>query len=494
MYCPNCGNPSPGEAAFCGECGAPLPSTPPGPVSAGSAPVAPPEDTLISPVRTPVTPGPSAAPASVSPPAPPPPPQAFPTPPYTGHSTSGAGGPSGSRRGLWIVIAVLAVFVVAAAAVLAVVLLRGGDTNEAQVTTTTTAKSVVSSTTTSVVPTTTLQPTTTTAAVAGAPGDSPGKWAEVQVPGAPATVQSVSLSDTALIMESGSESPSKISAFVMSGSQSVDLPVKSQQAGASDIDGDLVVWWEGNYDDSTSSFTDQHVYAYRLPNGPEVEVAGPDLKPSYPQVAGGRVTWTESTPLESNPEEYYRVPVYGVRVNEDGSPAGAPDELVPSAIAYVAGDSGWTYSLADGFLAWEQAQADAGIGAGTHVLTFGNVQSSSLGENAWRPSISGNVVVYWSEGLKALNMVSRRTWDVDGNGDFPATAPTFVAYFRPLQNGDTTAYEVVVRGLDNGTEQVLGQVSNPPWLSSAPIAVSANHVAYVSDDGKAHLFEWQAGK
>jgi preprotein translocase subunit SecG len=392
-------------------------------------------------------------------------------------------------------VGVLAVLVVAAAVVAAVLLLRGDGTNVAA-STTTAPQIVSSSTSTTVLPTTTttvLSTTTTTTAVAAAPGDSPGEWVEVPVPSVPVTVQYASLSDNALLLETGDETSSKIYAYMLGSSSLIELPVKSPQAGATDIDGDLAVWWEGTYDDSTSSYSDQHIYTYRLPDGPVTEVAGPDRNPSYPQIAGGRVTWVQSTPLDSDPEEFSRMPIYGVRVNADGSPAGDPDELVPSAIANVVGDSGWTYSLTPSYLVWEQAQADSGLDAGSHVLTLGDAQTSSLGGDAWRPSASGNVVVYASEGLKAKDLSSQRVWNVDAAGDFPSTAPTFVAYFRPIQKGDTTAYEVVARGLDGGKEQVLGQVSNPPWLW-APVVASANHVAYVSDDGKPHLFEWQPGE
>ncbi len=383
--------------------------------------------------------------------------------------------------------------VLAAAAVVAILLLRGNDTLTA-VSTTTTAQIVSSSTTTTVLSTTTTHSTTTTTtAVASAPGDSPGKWVEIPVPNVPATVQYASLSDSALLLETGGETSSKIYAYMLGSSSLIELPVKSPQAGATDIDGDLAVWWEGTYDDSNGSYADQHIYAYRLPDGPEVEVAGADRNPSYPQIAGSRVTWVQSTPLESDPEEFSRMPIYGVRVNADGSPDGEPDELVPSAIASVVGDSGWTYSLTQSYLVWEQAQADSGFDAGSHVLTFGDAQTLSLGGDAWRPSASGNVVVYASQGLKAVDLASQRVWNVDAGGDFPSTAPTFVGYFRSIQNGDATAYEVVARGLDSGKEQVLGQVSNPPWLW-APVVTSADHVAYISDDGKPHLFEWQAGE
>jgi len=160
-------------------------------------------------------------------------------------------------------------------------------------------------------------------------------------------------------------------------------------------------------------------------------VAGPDRNPSYPQIAGGRVTWVQSTPLDSDPEEFSRMPIYGVRVNADGSPAGDPDELVSSAIANVVGDSGWTYSLTPSYLVWEQAQADSGFDAGSHVLTLGDAQTSSLGGDAWRPSASGDVVVYASGGLKAKDLSSQRVWNVDAAGDFPRPRPRSSAISAP---------------------------------------------------------------
>jgi len=155
-------------------------------------------------------------------------------PPNHPGQTPGGPGPSGSRRGLWIAVGVLAVLVVVAAVVAAVLLLRGDGTNVAA-STTTTAQIVASSTTTTVLPTTTAtvpSTTTTTTAVAAAPGDSPGKWVEVPVPSVPVTVQYASLSDSALLLETGDETSSKIYAYMLGSSSLIELPVKSPQAGA----------------------------------------------------------------------------------------------------------------------------------------------------------------------------------------------------------------------------------------------------------------------
>jgi len=122
-------------------------------------------------------------------------------------------------------VGVLAVLVVAAAVVAAVLLLARGRHQTwrfhyyaPQI--------VSSSTSTTVLPTTTttvLSTTTTTTAVAAAPGDSPGEWVEVPVPSVPVTVQYASLSDNALLLETGDETSSKIYAYMLGSSSLIEL-------------------------------------------------------------------------------------------------------------------------------------------------------------------------------------------------------------------------------------------------------------------------------
>lgn len=336
-----------------------------------------------------------------------------------------------------------------------------------------------------------LAPTTTTSAAeaapsAAAPGDSPGEWVEVALPGALAA-GSLSVSEEALIVETSTEDLAQIHAYLFASGEILELPVEASAAGGSDIDGQLAVWWEAAFDEASSSWRDERVYAYQLPGGPKVEVAGLGGAASFPQVRGDFVTWVEPVPWEANPEEFRRVPIFGVRVDEGGKAVGSPQELVPSAVAFILGDSTWTYSLGAKHLAWEQATAAGGLQPGSYLLDLQTREVSPVGTDAWRPSLGDASLAFWSDGVQVLDLESARARVFDPEGDFPVAAPTFVAYFRGAEEG----FEVVVRGLQGQHEQVLAVQLTPPWLS-APIAVSATRVAYVDDDGHPRLFEWHA--
>ena len=128
---------------------------------------------------------------------------------------------------------------------------------------------------------------------------------------------------------------------------------------------------------------------------------------------------------------------------------------------------------------------------GTHVLDLATTQSSSLGTSAWRPSVAGDVVTFWSDGLKAYDAASSSIRTIDAAGDFPAAGPTFVAYFRPAPEAPSS-YQIVARGYEGKKEQVLSDQAGPPWLSM-PIAVSATHIAFVADyHSILRLFEWRS--
>jgi hypothetical protein len=311
------------------------------------------------------------------------------------------------------------------------------------------------------------------------------------IPDAPSQVFSVAVSNDALLIQAPSGSGYTLYAHSFLSGTTVELPVGSNDVGGIDLDKNTAVWWEGTYDDATGSYVDQHIYSYAIPEGPKVEVAGGDANVGYPQIAGIWETWVVGSPWEVNPEEYWRMPIFGSFVPVSPGSANEPQELVPSAIAPILGDASWTYSLGETFLAWEQGAAVDNFGVGSYVLDLMNpgIEPLSLGGNAWRPSISLDNVVYWDEGLKLLNLTSGETIDVDPRGDFPTAAPTYVAYFRSVETGDANPYEIVARGLTGAHEQVLGRQADPPWLSSA-VAASGQYVAFVAGEVM-HVFEWR---
>jgi hypothetical protein len=502
MYCSACGEQLPDDTRFCRSCGASvgLPVVPP-----FGTPVAPPTEPAASAgaptahateVRMAATQV-MATQLMASPPAVPPPPAGFPAG-YGGgaggYPPSGTGQPGGRKRwGMWIAIAAAAVVVIAVAITVPLVLARGGD---GQVTETTTVTSTSTTSVAEVTSTTENTPSssstsTSTTVAAGPPGDSAGEWVEMTIPGAPSQVVAVAVCNDGLVMETQAGSSMKLYAHSFISGNTVELPVGTGDIGGIDVDKNTAVWWEGTYDDASGSYTDQHIYSYAFPEGPKIEVAGGDKNVGYPQIADIWVTWVEGTPWDVNPEEYWRMPIFGAFVSLGSGSANEPQELVPSAIASIMGDASWSYSLDKTYLAWEQAAAVGGLDTGSYILDLMNPTSEpmSLGTSAWRPSVSGDNVVYWEDGLKLLNLASSDKQDVDAQGDFPTAAPTFIAYFRPVEGGDSTRYDIVARGLTGGHEQVLAQQNDPPWLSQA-ISACGQHVAFVANE-TLHVFEWK---
>ncbi len=420
---------------------------------------------------------------------PPPPPPPGPLPEYSSPP------PPRNQKRVWIALAIVAAVLVALA--IAVPLVLGGRGGQDEVVESTTTSSTAA-------PSTTAKPqkTTTTSeemssttsstvpVVPGLPGDSDGEWVEAQVPDVMALGVAAALSDEALVVQVQTESGPGIRAHLFATKETFELPVGDGDAGGIDVDGDTVVWWEGSYDETTFSYVEQHIYAYRLPDGPKIDIAGGETNVGYPQIAGSWLTWSEGRPWDEQPDEYWLVPVFGSLLDSESRPVGEPTSLVPSAVTYIIGDAGWTYSLSQDFLAWEQGADLDGFGAGTHVLDMGTLQTQPVGSGAWRPSLSGDILVFWDNGLTALDLTSGERWQIDAGGDFAAAAPTFAAYFRPNE-GAAGRYEIAARGYGGAYEQVLApQTAASPWLS-APIAVSSTRIAFPDGDS-VRLFEWRA--
>lgn len=410
-----------------------------------------------------------------------------------GYPPAGTGQPGGGKRwGMWIAIAAVAVVVIAVAITVPLVLARGGDKDvtESTVTSTSTTSTTEVTSTTETTPSSSSTSTSTTAQ-AGPPGDSAGEWVEMSIPGAPSQVVAVAVCNDGVVMRVQAGSGHELYAHSFISGNTVELPVGSGEVWWIDVDKNVAVWSESLYDEATGSITDQHIYSYAFPDGPRVEVAGGGKNVSYPQIAGIWVTWIESSPWDVNPDEYSRVPIFGSFVSVGSGSANEPQELAPSAIASIIGDAFWTYSLGETYLAWEQAAAVGGLDTGSYIIDLMNPTSEpvSLGANVWRPSVSGDNVVYFEDGLKLLDLASGDKRDIDASGDFPTAAPTFVTYFRPLPSGDSGSYEIVARGLTGEHEQVLAKQNDPPWLSPS-ISACGQHVAFVANE-TLHVFEWK---
>ena len=510
MFCSNCGGQIADGARFCAACGSPAATLDnvPAEGSADATLGLPPttaKPAMPIPPPSPVASAPPPPPFASAPPAPPPPPGPAITPPGPAGAPAGgayrAGGyggygapppPKKSRTGLWIGLAAAAVIIIAAAVALPLLLL--GDHEDATTTTVTSVPSTTTTrgsetTTTSSASSTTTTASTTTTTVTGAPGDSAGRWAEVDVPVGPEGAYVAVVSDEALLLHTQQGDAFALYAYLFESGTLIELPIEASEFWGADLDGSLAVWWEGDYDQETWESYNEHIYAFRLPDGPKIEIVGGDRHMSYPQVAGSWVTWTEGEPWDMNPEEYWLQHIYAVEVDSGGRPVGEPTEVVSSAPAFALGDSTWVYSLSSTHLAWENAAAHNQFDAGTYVMDLATLEPQKVGGEAWRPSVAGSTVVYWENGLKAADLLTGQVQEIDRSGDFPSAAPTFAAYFRSVESANDIGYEIVTRGHSGGHEQVLGRQSEPPWLSPF-IGVSDTRVAFVAD-GVLRVFEWQ---
>jgi len=262
-------------------------------------------------------------------------------------------------------------------------------------------------------------------------------------------------------------------------------------AGSPTLDGSLLAWWEGSYDDTSYEFVDMVIYAKRLPGGDKVEVVPYDRAPSYPQMSNGYVTWIQGSPESgSEDSEVWQYPIYGVPVDASGVPQGEPDLLTGAPRGYVIGDATWSYSFSGTWLAWEQQQDAEGLSVGVQLMDLRSGEMRQLGgEGSGRPSISDNVAVFRADSLQALDLEQDRQATIDPSGDWPVITPDFVVYLRPTE-GDDPGWDIVIRSLMNDLEWVIGRQTTPPWLS-APLAASTRHVAWVADDGSVKLYGWQ---
>ncbi len=471
MNCPQCGTEVSERAAFCRTCGAPMapPDPTPRPPDAGTPPY------YYQPSGPQAgRPGGPGYPGGGYPGGPGYPPGQWGPPP-----------PSGGHRTLLIVLALslgllLLIAGVAAALIIPAVVDR---TTEA-----TTAESEAGTTST-------LPPGPATTAGGGVPSttstEAPrtptGTWVEVDVPQPAGEVYMVAVSDAALVVDTANG----LYASMLSPGAAADLialPKTKGQAGAPTLDGPLAVWWEGDYDEGTGTFSGQTLYSMRLPDGPKVEAVGGGRAAAYPQISNGYLTWVEPAAPGGDPEsEIWNEPLFGVPLGRDGSAGGEPDLLTSAPRAYVIGDSSWTYSLSGTLLAWEQHEQAEGLSPGVYYLDLAGGAPHQLGaQGAARPSIAGSTVVFHEEALEAVDLTTDRQWVIDPAGDWPAAAGDFVVYLRAT--GDSAAWDIVARSLTGDAEQNLGTQTTPPWLSS-PLVAAPHHIAFVDDQSRVRLFE-----
>lgn len=460
MYCSECGNQMPDGANFCGACGAP---TKAGMTGAGGG-----------------TPG--GIPTGLANTPPPPPPSGL------GGGATGSGG--GSSAVMWVAIAAIAAVIIALAIAVPLIMIYGGETDA-----TTTTTGVEPSTTTTAATTTSEPPTSTTsesttsttaATTPTTPGDSAGAWVEQQIPGVPEGVYDVAISDEAFAWVTFVGDQPKLSVYLFAEDRTLAIPVDSMMVGGPDLEGRLLVWREADYD-ADNLITAAHVFAYRLPDGPKVEIVS-NTKLAYPQVAGSTVAWPEMEPWPDE-EGFVLIRIMATAVDQDGRPSGAVGELVPAALASVMGDSSWSFSLGPRYLSWETHIPVDVYDPGTYLLHLDSMKQDIVSPEAWDGSIGGDFLVFREgSGINMVDLRSGRPSSLDTSGVYPSAAPTYAAYFRPTSGGD---WQVVARGFTGSYEQTLSSsTGDPPWFLPS-IATSPNRIAFVVGE-KVRTFVWRA--
>ncbi len=387
--------------------------------------------------------------------------------------------PQGSDRTVfWIGIAAAAVLVIALAVLIPILVIGGGGDS---VSTTTAAP-----TTTLAATTTTLAATTTT--VPAAVGDSQGTWAEVAVPGGPWKATEVAVSEEALLIVTSTGAGNKLSAIMLSSGQVVNVS-QSQVISGVDIEGRVAVWWEASgWDAATQTYANQYIRSCLLPGGTKKTIASGGATPrlGLPQVASSSVSWVASEPWADSPDEYWTERIMLIDIDESGAAVGTATTLVPAALAFALGDSSWQYSLSSTWMAWENGATIGSFGPGTHIVRPDGSGHQSVGEEAWRPALWGDLLVYQDGSLKVRDLIGGDIRVVDPSGDFATAGPTFAAYYKPSGSGSF----LVVRGYGGSHEQTLDELGVPPYFCPL-VSVSETHVAYAFENA-VHVFAWQA--
>ncbi len=482
MYCSECGKQMPEGAKFCSACGAPA-KTSVAATGTGSA-------VGSAPGGMPAAPG-----------------SAPPTPPPTGVTRGAAGGGPAGAAGAgggpstvtWVAVAAIAAVVIALAVAIPLIVVYGGESGDSTTTESVPATTTtVSATTTTAPPSSTTSgpttsettPSTTATTTPAPPGDSAGSWVEESIPGVPAGTFDIAVSDEAFAYVTYEGSEPKLSAYLFAEDRTLTIPVDSMVAGGPDLEGHLLVWREADYD-ADNEITEAHIFAYRLPDGPKVEVVS-DTKLGYPQVAGSVVAWTLIDTWTDSPDEFALISIWGAAIDQAGQPAGAAGQLVPAALASIQGDSSWSYSLSPTHLSWETHESIDVYDPGTYVLDFDSMQPRIVSPLAFNDSIGGDTLVFREGGGTKIQMADLATGeitDLDTKGDYPSAGPTYAAYFRAKSGGD---WQVVARGFTGAYEQVLvDSTGDPPWFLPA-IATSAHRIVFVVGD-TVRAFVWRAG-
>ncbi len=346
------------------------------------------------------------------------------------------------------------------------------------------------STTTTVAPAVveTIYPTETTSVTV--PTGSPAPPADIvaQIAALPGDIRTVNLSSDALLVQTlGPEAFGGLHAYLFSAQTLVELPVSDDvYVDGAAIEGDLVVWTESRF--SGMSVSSSQAYAYRLPDGPKVEIG----VPAASVVDDGRVFWTEWTHVSGDVDQgevsLDSCVIWMVDVDEYGNPESSPVEVTnrPNSSYEPAGDELWSYGVEGSHLAYQRMWGDE---PGVHLVDLRTGRDTYLGEGDI-PSVSDSLVAWrgpigdqgWDVRVYSLTM--GRAAVLAAGAHMPFAGPGYVLC---MQSSDLAMNSVIHIDEHTGSITSVGdamQRGGNPFIS---LAGSEEYLAWVTitEDGAA---------
>lgn len=336
---------------------------------------------------------------------------------------------------------------------------------------------------------TTLSLATTTTEEAP-PDSAASDWREMElVEKPPAEPFSLRLSDELLVFDTTDDGV--LYAYPLMSGRFVRLPVEGR-VRAFDVEGSLVVWTESK-DLSAPAST----WAYRLPDGPRVNLLTEQIDASRVRLDEGRLFYTSWHVVDadgSDGETLYRCPISMLRLDASGRPDGNAVLVTeqPKASHEPGGDELWDFDVSGPNLAY---QVDWGPERGTHLLDLDTGGVVKLGVGTI-PSISSTAVLWWEVGedspeVRGYDLANRQTETLAFRGQVPLAGPDYVAYVQP--NGAAEPSEVMMLDRESGARTVLGWWQPPDGWPFLSMDGTDRRFAWVSRSGRGdsqlHLFE-----
>ncbi len=189
------------------------------------------------------------------------PPGALPPYPPTGAPPPSS---SGNRTLIIVLAALVAALVLMTGVAAAFLIARRSETTTSSTFTLVTESPPTSTVDGGSTTTTGATATTTTEAIEL----SSGQWVDTSVPQPAGESYAVAVSEEYLVISADS---GLYAYSLVDKGELVKIETGGTDAGSPVLDGSLLAWWEGSYDETTYEFVDMAIYAKRLPDGDRVE-------------------------------------------------------------------------------------------------------------------------------------------------------------------------------------------------------------------------------